>query len=111
MKVSNKKKFIVRVIETIVIISTIIFTILAIKYATAVRGYEAVGGEYLLPILALIIILIIETIYEESEEKRKNNAKEKKMEEDKLHKSYIWHIVTLAKMKYKLKKLGGNNNG
>lgn len=50
MKVSNKKKFIVRVIETIVIISTIIFTILAIKYATAVRGYDAIGGEYLIPI-------------------------------------------------------------
>ena len=111
MRISDKKKFIVRVIEILIIIATIILTPIAIKYAIATRGYEAVGGEYLLPILALIIILIIETIYEESEEKRKNNAKEKKMEEDKLHKSYIWHIVTLAKMKYKLKKLGGNNNG
>lgn len=27
------------------------------------------------------------------------------MEEDKLHKSYIWHIVTLAKMKYLLRKI------
>lgn len=29
------------------------------------------------------------------------------MEEDKLHNCYIWHIVKLAEMKYKLKKLGG----
>lgn len=25
----------------------------------------------------------------------------------KLHDCYIWHIITLAKMKYKLKELGG----
>ena len=62
MKISDKKKFIVRVIEILVIIVTIIVTPIAIKYATAVRGYEAVGGEYLLPIFALVIILIIETI-------------------------------------------------
>ena len=30
---------------------------------------------------------------------------------DRLDKCYFCHIVTLAKMKYKLKKLGGNNNG
>ena len=77
MKISDKKKFIVRVIEILVIIVTIIVTPIAIKYATAVRGYEAVGGEYLLPIFALVIILIIETIYEESENK-KNNTKNRK---------------------------------
>lgn len=81
MKISDKKKFIVRVIEILVIIVTIIVTPIAIKYATAVRGYEAVGGEYLLPIFALVIILIIETIYEESEEnkkiKKKNGGKQK----------------------------------
>lgn len=27
------------------------------------------------------------------------------MGEDKLHKSYIWHIVTLAKMKWKLREI------
>ena len=42
---------------------------------------------------------------------KKNNAKEKNMEEDRLHNCYIWHIITLAKMKYKLKKLGGKSNG
>lgn len=77
MKISDKKKFIVRVIEILVIIATIILTPIAIKYATAVRDYEAVGGEYLLPIFALVIILIIETIYEESENK-KNNTKNRK---------------------------------
>lgn len=30
---------------------------------------------------------------------------------DKLDKCYYWHIVTLAKMKYKLKKIGGKHNG
>lgn len=70
MKKINKKKLFVRILELAIIIGTIILTPMAIKYATAVRGYEAVGGEYLLPILALVIILIIETIYEESEEKK-----------------------------------------
>ena len=77
MKISDKKKFIVRAIEILVIIATIILTPIAIKYATAVRGYEAVGGEYLLPIFALVIILIIETIYEESEEKKRGGKHEK----------------------------------
>lgn len=70
MRKINKKKLVVRILELVIIIATIILTPMAIKYATAVRGYEAVGGEYLLPILALVIILIIETIYEESEERR-----------------------------------------
>lgn len=71
----NKKKLIVRIIELIIIIATIILTPMAIEYATAQRGYDAMGGEYLLPILALVIILVIETIYEESEEKRKNEKR------------------------------------
>lgn len=78
MKIINNKKFIIRILELLVIIATIILTPIAIKYATAVRGYEAVGGEYLLPIFALVIILIIETIYEASEESKKI----KKMEEN-----------------------------
>lgn len=33
------------------------------------------------------------------------------MQEDKLHDCYIWHIITLAKMKYKLRCLkGGKRN-
>ena len=66
----NKKKLIIRILELLVIIATIILTPIAIKYATAVRGYETVGGEYLIPMLGLVIILIIETIYEESEARK-----------------------------------------
>ena len=29
---------------------------------------------------------------------------------DKLHVCYIWHIITLATMKYKLRKLKGGKN-
>lgn len=31
----------------------------------------------------------------------------KNMEKDRLHDCYIWHIITLATMKYKLKNLKG----
>ena len=70
MKKINKKKLIVMILELLVIIATIILTPIAIKYATAVRGYEAVGGEYLIPLLGLVIIMVIETIYQESEAKK-----------------------------------------
>lgn len=70
MKIVNKKKFIIRILELLVIIATIILTPIAIKYATAVRGYEAVGGEYLIPMLGLVIIMVMETIYEESEARK-----------------------------------------
>lgn len=63
----NKAKLIIRILELLTIIGTIILMPIAIKYATATRGYEAVGGEYLLPILALVIVLILETILEEIE--------------------------------------------
>lgn len=78
MKVVNKKKFIVRIIEVLVILAAIILTPIAIKYANAIRGYKTVGGEFLLPILALAIILIIETIYEESKSKMNNEENRKK---------------------------------
>ena len=66
----NKKRFIIRILELVVSLATIILTPIAIKYATAVRGYEAVGGEYLIPLLGLVIIMVIETIYQESEAKK-----------------------------------------
>ncbi len=78
MKIINNKKFIIRILELLVIIATIILTPIAIKYATAVRGYEAVGGEYLIPMLGLVIILIIETIYEESEKRNENRRTNKR---------------------------------
>lgn len=70
MRIVNKKKFISRIIEILIIIVTIILTIKSIDYATALRGYEAFGGEYLIPLLGLITIMIIETILEESENKK-----------------------------------------
>lgn len=70
MRKLNKKKLIVRILEILVILATIILTPIAIKYATAIRGYEACGGEYLIPLVGLVVILIIETILEESENKK-----------------------------------------
>lgn len=71
LRIKDKKKLIVRIIELLVIIATIILTIVAINYATKLRGHKAYGGEYCIPILGCIIITIIETIYEESENKKK----------------------------------------
>lgn len=73
IKISNKKKFIVRIVEILIIIVTIILTILAFDYAREVRGYDAVGGEFLIPILGLLIILLIEDAYEESERNKKKS--------------------------------------
>lgn len=78
MKKINKKKLIIRIIELLIIIATIILTPMAIKYATAVRGYDAIGGEYLIPIVGLLIVMIIEDIYQESEKKGKKEKHGKK---------------------------------
>ncbi|MCI8641593.1 MAG: hypothetical protein HFJ59_06995 [Clostridia bacterium] len=64
----NKKKLTIRILELLVFIVAIISTPIAIKYATVARGYEAVGGEYLIPLLGLTLIMFIETIFEESQE-------------------------------------------
>lgn len=71
MKIVNKKKFVVRILEILVIIGTIILTILSINYANKLRGYQAYGGEYLIPVLGLLVVLVIETTYEESEENKR----------------------------------------
>jgi len=78
MKVVNKKKFIIRILEVLIIIATIILTIVSINYANKIRGYQAFGGEYLVPVLGLLLILIIETIYEESENKKAENKRTNK---------------------------------
>lgn len=78
MKIVNKKKFFIRILELLTIIATIILTILSIKYATKIRGHQAFGGEYLVPVLGLIIILVLESILEESEEKKGNRKNEKR---------------------------------
>ena len=72
MRIINKKKFIVRILEILIIIATIILTILSIKYATKIRGHQAFGGEYLVPVFGLIIILVAyleKKLNEETEEK------------------------------------------
>lgn len=78
MKIVNKKKFLVRILEVVVFIGTIVLTILAINYANKIRGRIAYGGEYLIPILGLLIILVIETIYEESEDKKRGGKNGRK---------------------------------
>lgn len=78
MRIINKKKFIVRILEILIIIATIILTIVSIKYATKIRGHQAFGGEYLVPVLGLIIILVLESILEESEEKKGNRKNGKR---------------------------------
>lgn len=65
MKITNKKKFIVRILELITIIATIILTIVSIKYANIIRGYKAFGGEYLVPVFGLIIVLVLESFLDE----------------------------------------------
>ena len=71
LRIKNKKKLIVRIIELLVIIATIILTIISINYATKLRGHKAYGGEYCIPILGCISIMIIEELYQESENKKK----------------------------------------
>ncbi len=62
MKVFDKKKFIVRIIELLVIIATILLTVKAITYASVLRGYKAYGGEYLIPILGVMTISVLESV-------------------------------------------------
>lgn len=67
MKITNKKKFIVRILELITIIATIILAIVSIKYANRIRGYKAFGGEYLVPVFGLIIVLVLESFLDEDQ--------------------------------------------
>ena len=67
MKIKNRKKFVARISELIILLVTIALTPMAINYATALRGHTAYGGEYLVPFLGLLVIMIIETIFEESD--------------------------------------------
>lgn len=53
MKIVNRKKFIIRILEVIVIIATIILTILAVKWANQLRGYKAYGGEWLISVIRI----------------------------------------------------------
>ena len=68
-----KVRIIVRIVQLVIIILTLILTKIAINYAFIERGYEAIGGEYLIPILGLLIVVIIEDEYR----KYKNRKEEK----------------------------------
>lgn len=74
MQISNKKKFIARVIEIIIFILSIILTPIAIIYANKIRGHTAYGGEWLIPIFGLLIILFLEE-YLGNEEKKNENKR------------------------------------
>lgn len=65
MKVINRKKFIVRIIEIVIVIATIVLTLISINYANKIRGHIAYGGEYLIPVFGLLLILVLETNLEE----------------------------------------------
>ena len=67
MKKKKIKIFIARLLEITTIILTIVLTIKSIKYAIEIRGYNAVGGEYLIPIFGLMILYVIESIIERLE--------------------------------------------
>lgn len=66
-----KRKVIIRIIQILIIIITILVTKWAIHYTTTRRGYEAIGGEYTIPIFGLLGVLIVEDIYQEYEKRRK----------------------------------------
>lgn len=65
MKVINRKKFIVRIIEIVIVIATIVLTLVSINYVNKIRGHIAYGGEYLIPVFGLLLILVLETNLEE----------------------------------------------
>lgn len=71
MKIKDREKFIARITELIIFLATILITPMVINYANELRGHQAYGGEYLVPVLGLIVILIIEAIYEDNENKKK----------------------------------------
>lgn len=73
VKKKCKVRIIVRIVQLVIIILTLILTKIAINYAFIERGYEAIGGEYLIPILGLLIVVIIEDEYR----KYKNRKEEK----------------------------------
>ena len=56
------RKLTIRIIELIIIIATIVLTQSAIDYATALRGYIAYGGEYLIPMIGFVVLAMIDEL-------------------------------------------------
>lgn len=73
-----KRKIIIRIMQILIMAITIIVTEWAINYTTTRRGYEAIGGEYTIPIFGLLGVLIIEEVYQEYEKRRKPKHEKKK---------------------------------
>ena len=68
MKIVDKVKFTTRIAELLIIIATIVLTIISVNYANNWRGYNAMGGEYLIPVMGALIIYLIE-------ERRRENGR------------------------------------
>ena len=66
----DKVKCKLRITEHLIIVLTAIITPRAIKYANSVRDVKGYGGEYLIPLLAVLAIMIIETFLEERKERK-----------------------------------------
>lgn len=60
MRITNKRIFITRIVEILLIIATVVLTVISIKYANTMRGHSAVGGEYFIPVLPALIIIVLE---------------------------------------------------
>ena len=71
MKIVDKVKFTTRITELLIIIATIVLTIISVNYATSWRGYDAVGGEYLIPFFGGMLMAVLEGRYEIHEEQQK----------------------------------------
>lgn len=69
-----------RIVYLLIILSSIIITPYAVKYATSIRGYKAYGGEYLIPILGWIIATIFYEICNTIHQRKKLKSRRKKHE-------------------------------
>lgn len=69
-----------RIVYLLIILTSIVITPYAIKYATSIRGYRAYGGEYLIPILGWIIATIFYEICKEINHRKKIKLRRKKHE-------------------------------
>lgn len=69
-----------RIAYLLIMLTSIIITPYAIKYATSIRGYNAYGGEYLIPILGWIIATVFYEICKEINHRKKLKSRRKKHE-------------------------------
>lgn len=60
-----------RILETIILIVSIIITPIVVNFANELRGYKAFGSEYLIPIFGLLTVFSIETVIDIKNELKK----------------------------------------